>query len=117
MIITLEQLKTSLQAIKNYIHKILPTVASGIEIIVEGTEPTIDAVANNRYICGEVTTLTVNPPEEGIIEVVFSSGTTPSVLILPTSVKMPEWFEIQSGYTYAVSIENTRYGTVMSWQT
>lgn len=89
----------------------------GIEITVSGTTPTITANANTRYICGEVTTLSVTPPASGVVEIVFSSGTTPTTLTLPNTVKMPEWFTIESGYTYAISIENATYGTVMMWQT
>lgn len=95
----------------------MPTLMSGIEIQVSGTTPTINAIANNRYICGVVTSLTFNPPSEGICEVVFSSGNTPTSLTLPATVKMPEWFIIESGYTYAISIENATYGAVASWQT
>lgn len=89
----------------------------GIEITVSGTTPTITANANTRYICGEVTSLTVTPPANGVTEIVFSSGTTPTTLTLPATVHMPEWFTIESGYTYAISIENATYGSVASWQT
>ena len=99
------------------IKKIADSFIEGIEITVSGATPTITANANTRYICGEVTSLTVTPPEHGTTEIVFSSGNTPTVLTLPVTVKMPEWFNIESGYTYAVSISHATYGTVMSWQT
>ena len=89
----------------------------GIEITVSGETPTITANANTRYICGTVTSLTFTPPSEGVTEVIFTAGTTVPTLTLPATVKMPEWFTIESGYTYAISIENATYGTVMMWQT
>lgn len=89
----------------------------GIEINVTGTTPTITANSNTRYVCGEVTSLTFTPPSEGITEVIFTSGITPTELTLPATVKMPEWFIIESGYIYAISIENATYGSVASWQT
>ena len=107
--------------LSHYTDKILKKISDsfeeGIEIVVSGTTPTITANANTRYICGEVTTLSVTPPSSGVVEIVFSSGTTPTTLTLPNTVKMPEWFTIESGYTYAISIENATYGTVMMWQT
>lgn len=98
-------------------NRVAEVFTDGIEVVVSGTTPTITANANTRYICGECTTLSFTPPENGVTEVVFSSGETPTVLTLPSSVKMPEWFVIESGYTYAISIENTTYGAVMMWQT
>ena len=88
----------------------------GIEVQVSGTSPVITADVNTRYICGEVTTISVTPPASGICEVVFESGTTPAVLTLPATVMMPDWFEIESGRIYQISIENAKYGAVMSWQ-
>lgn len=89
----------------------------GIEVQVSGTSPVITADVNTRYICGEVTTISVTPPASGICEVVFESGTTPAVLTLPATVMMPDWFEIESGRIYQISIENAKYGAVMSWLT
>jgi len=45
----------------------------------------------------------------------FTSGSTPTVLTLPNTVKMPEWFEIETNRTYEISILNGVYGAVMSW--
>lgn len=89
----------------------------GIEVQVSGTSPVITADVNTRYICGEVTTISVTPPATGMCEVVFESGTTPAVLTLPATVMMPDWFEIESGRIYQISIENAKYGAVMSWLT
>lgn len=109
--------KTSIQNMLGIPEAVASAFQDGIEITVSGTTPTITAAANTRYKCGEVTSLTFNPPAEGVTEVIFSSGSTPTALTLPATVKMPEWFVIESGYTYAISIENATYGTVTSWQT
>lgn len=97
--------------------KIADSFQDGIEVTVSGTTPTITANANTRYVCGEVTSLTFTPPSEGVTEVIFTAGDTVPTLTLPATVKMPEWFVIESGYTYAISIENATYGSVASWQT
>lgn len=107
--------------LQHYHEKVMKKIADsfqdGIEINVTGTTPTITANANTRYVCGTVTSLTFTPPSEGVTEVIFTSGATPTALTLPATVKMPEWFTIESGYTYAISIENATYGAVSSWQT
>lgn len=82
-----------------------------------GTSVTIVGVPNTRYVCGEVLSLNIVPPENGIIDVVFTSGSTKTILTLPNTVKMPEWWtEIESGYIYEISIMDGIYGAVMSWQ-
>lgn len=109
------------EGLQRYHSKVMNEISTafteGIEVTVSGATPTITANANTRYICGEVTSLTVTPPAHGVCEVVFTSGTTPTALTLPSSVHMPEWFTIESGYTYAISIDNATYGAVMMWQT
>lgn len=90
----------------------------GLEIAktnVSGASPTIVAEANTRYICGEVTSLDFTPCASGICNVVFTSGSTIAVLTLPQTVKMPEWFEVETNMTYEISIADGVYGAVMSW--
>lgn len=87
------------------------------EVTVSGTDPVIIAEANTRYICGEVTTLSFTPPASGICEVIFTSGSSVTVLTLPNTVKMPEWFEVETNHTYEISVLNGIYGGVMSWPT
>lgn len=88
---------------------------SGNIIQVSGTTPAITGVANTRYICGEVTTLSITPPVTGIIDVMFTSGNTATILTLPATVKMPEWFAIETNRVYEINIEDGVYGAVMSW--
>ncbi|MBQ6398432.1 MAG: hypothetical protein IJI06_09855 [Oscillospiraceae bacterium] len=59
-------------------------------VTVTGTTPVIAAVDNTRYRCGEVSTLDITLPASGIVDVVFESGTTPTVLTVtpPTGVTL-----------------------------
>lgn len=61
-------------------------------IVVSGSTPTITALAGKRYICGEVSTLDITLPDSGIIDVVFESGSTPTVLtITPPTDQTVKW--------------------------
>lgn len=83
---------------------------------VSGTAPVITAVENTRYVCGEVTTLTITPPSSGICIVRFTSGTTPTVLTA-NNVIWPDWFdstELEASRVYEICITDG-YGAVMSW--
>lgn len=86
---------------------------------VSGTDLTITALANHRYICGELSTLDFTPCASGICSVLFESGTTVTILTLPNTVKMPEWFDATSLETetiYEMSFVDGVYGAVMTWQ-
>ena len=92
----------------------------GGEIIepVTGSTPSITGVANTRYMCEEVSTISITPPDSGTIEVFFTSGTTPAVLTLPNTVKMPEWFDattLEANTIYDIIITDGVYGAVMTW--
>ena len=85
-------------------------------VVVSGTTPTITALTNTRYICGEVSTLTITPPGAGICEVVFTSGSTPTVLTA-TGVTFPAWFDsstLEANTTYEISIADGK-GVVCTW--
>ena len=82
---------------------------------VSGTTPSIEAENNHLYICGEVETLSFTPSATGICNVIFTSGATATVLTLPQTVNMPEWFIVQPNTTYEISILNGVYGAVMLW--
>ena len=82
---------------------------------VTGSTPVITGEANTRYVCGEVTSISITPPDEGIIDVVFTSGSTLAVVTLPDTVKMPDWYEIETNRTYEINIQDGVYGAVMSW--
>lgn len=94
----------------------LPLASGEVQVVnVTGSNPSITAEYNKRYICGEVSTLTITPASQGCTDVLFTSGTTPTVLSLPQTVKMPSWFTVEASKTYEISILDGIYGAVMSW--
>ena len=102
-------------AIKNMIG--VETDVTTIE--ASGTAPTINGIANTRYLCGEVTSISITPPAYGICDVRFTSGSTVTVLTLPSTVKMPAWFDataLEANTIYEINIVDGVYGTVATWQ-
>ena len=94
----------------------LAAAVEGVFVVnVSGTTPSITGAANTRYICEEVSTISITPPASGIIDVVFTSGSPAAVLTLPNTVLMPEWFEVEAGMVYEVNIADGVYGSVMQW--
>lgn len=85
---------------------------------ITSTTPTITAVENTRYVCGEVTSLSFTPPASGISIVRFTSGSTVTVLTIPSTVKFPEWFDptsLETNTIYEICVTDGVYGAVMSW--
>lgn len=85
---------------------------------VSDTDPVITAAANTQYICGEVATLSFTPAASGVSDIIFESGTTATVLTVPSTVKFPEWFDpsdLEANKVYEISIMNGVYGAVMAW--
>ena len=85
---------------------------------VTGATPTINAVENTRYVCGEVTSLSFTPPSSGISIVRFTSGSTVTVLTIPNTVKFPEWFDptaLETNTIYEICVTDGTFGAVMSW--
>ena len=90
--------------------------AVGSIVTVSGTTPTITAESGVRYVCGEVATLDFTPCTTGICDVVFTSGSTPTVVTLPNTVKFPDGaFTAEESKTYEINIMDGVYGVVMSW--
>ena len=85
---------------------------------VSGTDPIITGKPSYRYNCGELYTLSITPPESGTMDIIFTSGATPTVLTLPNTVKMPIWWAgIETNTTYEMCITDGTYCGVMSWAT
>lgn len=83
---------------------------------ITGTDVTIEAEPNCRYVCGEVYTISITPPDTGTADIMFTSGSTPAVLTLPTTVKMPEWWNgVEANYTYEICIMDGVYAGVSMW--
>ena len=82
---------------------------------ITNTDVIITGVANTRYVCGTLSTLNFIPPAEGIVDIIFTSGSSKTILTLPNTVKMPDWFEVEANMTYEISIADGVYGVVTSW--
>lgn len=95
---------------------------AAITVQVEGTSPTIVCEDNHRYICGEVLSLNITLPDNGIIDVMFESGSTPTVLTvtppISKTIKWPAWFDptsLEANAMYEINILNGVYGAVGIW--
>ena len=89
---------------------------------ISGSTPSITAKAGVRYICGECSTLTIVTPASGIVDVIFESGTTPTVLtVTPPSGMTMHWANdfdptaLEASTTYEVNIMDGVYGVVGEW--
>lgn len=86
--------------------------------VISGANPVISASPGSSYVCSEsyVETLSFTPSAVGICSVRFVSGTTATVLTLPNTVKMPDWWTgVEASRTYEISIADGVYGAVTSW--
>ena len=95
----------------NNMHK------SVIEETVMGSTPSITGVDNHRYLCGTVTSISITPPQTGVISVLFTAGSG-CVLTLPNTVLLPEGFDpsvLTQGTVYEINIADGIYGVVASW--
>lgn len=96
---------------KSAIHEMLNGSVS-----VSGTTPSITALPGIRYVCGEVSTLDITLPASGIVDVVFESGSTATVLNV-TGVTWPDWFNpnaLAANTTYELNIMDG-LGVVGMW--
>lgn len=91
-------------------------------VSVSGTTPTINALPGVRYVCGEVTTLDIVTPETGIVDIVFTSGSTPTVLTVtpPTGItlKWANGFDptvLEADTTYEINIVDGCLGVAGQW--
>ena len=95
---------------------------AAIVVQVEDSTPTIVCEDNHRYVCGEVLSLNISPCEEGICDVVFISGSTPTVLTVtpPTGMTM-QWANgfdpdaLKSDATYEINIMDGCLGVAGVW--
>lgn len=108
----------SSNAVGNYTEDAKSAISEmlGGSVSVSGTTPTIVAKSGIRYVCGEVATLDFTPSASGICDVVFTSGSTPTVVTLPSTVKFPDGaFTAEADTTYEINILDGIYGAVMAW--
>lgn len=87
--------------------------------VISGTAVTINAVENHRYVCAdELQTLSITPAANGVTDVLFKSGSTPTVLTLPNTVVVPAWFDktsLVANATYELSILDGKYCSIALW--
>ena len=94
------------------------TDPDGNVVTVTGSTPSITGESGKRYVCGTVDSITITPPGTGIVDVVFTSGTTPTVLTVPNTVKFPAWFDstsLDASTTYEINVQDGQFGAVMAW--
>lgn len=89
---------------------------------VDGTTPVINAKSGVRYVCGECATVDITTPESGIIDVMFTSGSTPTVLtVTPPEGMTMMWAnnfdpaDLDANTTYEINIMDGCKGVACSW--
>ena len=114
----------SANAVGNYTEAAKSAISEmlGGSVAVTGTTPSISALPGVRYVCGEVSTIDITIPATGIIDVVFTSGSTPAVLTVtpPSGVTMkwangfdPTTLEVNT--VYEINVMDGCYGVVGTW--
>lgn len=89
--------------------------ASEVREAVSGTSVNLDPEVGYRYVCGELTALTVtSSPGTGGWSVRFTSGSTATVLTMPNTVVMPDGFEVEASTVYEINVLDN-YALVASW--
>ena len=88
------------------------------QITISGANPTIAALPDRRYVCGELQTLSFTPAATGICDVIFESGSTATVLTVPNTIKWPSTFNpalLETNTIYEINVMNGIYGVVTTW--
>ena len=98
----------------------ISTMLNG-SVSVSGSTPSITALPGIRYMCGEVATLDITLPASGIVDVVFESGSTATVLTItpPTgmTLKWANGFDptaLEANTTYEINIADG-LGVAAAW--
>ena len=87
---------------------------------VSSSAATIIAETNHRYVCNTLSSLSFTPCSSGLCEVIFTSGTSATVLDTSklTNVMWPSWFNpslLSASTTYDIMVMDGKYGAVMTW--
>jgi len=115
--------KASSNAVGNYTESAKSAISTMLNgpVTVSGTTPSITAMPGIQYVCGEVATLDITVPASGIIDVVFESGSTATVLTVtpPTGMTM-KWIgedptALEANKLYEINIMDGCRGMVVSW--
>jgi hypothetical protein len=89
-------------------------------VTVSSSAATIIAETNHRYVCNTLSSLSFTPCSSGLCEVIFTSGTSATVLDTSklTNVMWPSWFNpslLSASTTYDIMVMDGKYGAVMTW--
>lgn len=111
----------SSNAVGNYTESAKSAISEMLNgsVAVSGTTPTIVAKSGIRYVCGEVTSLDFTPSTTEDCEIIFTSGSTVTVLTVPNTIKWPAWFNpasLAANTVYDIIITDATYGVVMAWE-
>lgn len=92
-------------------------------VSVSGSTPSITAMSGVRYICGEVSTLSVTVPASGCVDIVFESGSTATVLTVTsakTGVSAIKWANgwdgtCEANTVYEINVLDGEFGVMAAW--
>lgn len=75
---------------------------------VEGAEVTLDVKGGRKYMCGELTSLTINSIEKSADTTViyFTSGATPTQFVYPEDTPISGWDQPEANKTYMICVFN-----------
>lgn len=75
---------------------------------LEGAEATLDVKGGRKYICGELTSLTLNSIEKSADTTViyFTSGATPTQFVYPEDTPISGWDQPEANKIYLICIFN-----------
>lgn len=82
---------------------------------IDSTSITLAAKVNTEYHYGELASLTISSfPASGEFSIVFTSGSTETVLTVPQTLIMPDGFAVEASTRYEINVKNG-YAVVGSW--
>ena len=103
--------------LKNAINQLESEVVT--DVTVTGTDVTIVAQANKRYLCGTVSTIAVTPCATGAFDLIFTSGSSAAILTIPSTVKWQDSsFDptaLDTDTIYEISVADGTLGLVAKW--
>ena len=75
---------------------------------VEGAEVTLDVKGGRKYMCGELTSLTINSIEKSTDTTViyFTSGATPTQFVYPEDTPVSGWDQPEANKIYTICVFN-----------
>lgn len=82
--------------------------------IISGASPTIAIRSDHFYKCGELTSLTVTGFTTGAWSISFTSGSTPTVTSIPSTILGLESFAAEANTLYEINVLDNR-AVVGSW--